>query len=160
MAAESSDGLGGRPGERWRNMTDDIWYQLVSSLRKPCAACLRRHARISPRPWGLPFHPHCECEQLEVPPGARAPIEFRSAGELAEAMPVGGQVELVGALNWLIRSAGLVSWSDLFDEGGDPRDFEQVVRRKGLTLEQLRARASPRAWPVGRSGWVCWGSET
>ena len=44
MAAESSDGLGGRPGERWRNMTDDIWYQLVSSLRKPCAACLRRHA--------------------------------------------------------------------------------------------------------------------
>ncbi len=103
MAAESSDGLGGRPGERWRNMTGDIWYQLVSSLRKPCAACLRRHARISPRPWGLPFHPHCECEQLEVPPGAQAPIEFRNAGGLAEAMPVGGQVELVGALNWLIR---------------------------------------------------------
>ena len=138
MVAESSDGLGGRPGERWRNMTGDIWYQLVSSLRKPCAACLRRHARISPRPWGIPFHPHCECEQLEVPPGARAPIEFRDAGGLAEAMPVGGQVELVGALNWLIRSAGLVSWEDLFDGNGDPRDFEDVVRRKGLTLEQLR----------------------
>ncbi len=53
-------------------------------------------------------------------------------------MPVGGQVELVGALNWLIRSAGLVSWDDLFDGNGDPRDFEDVVRRKGLTLEQLR----------------------
>ena len=52
-------------------------------------------------------------------------------------MPVGGQVELVGALNWLIRSAGLVSWSDLFDEGGDPRDFDQVVRRKGLKADQL-----------------------
>ena len=36
MAAESSDGLGGRPGERWRNMTGDIWYQLASSLRS-CA---------------------------------------------------------------------------------------------------------------------------
>ena len=56
-------------------------------------------------------------------------------------MPVGGQVELIGALNWLIRSAGLVSWEDLFDAGGDPRDFDDVVRRKGLTLEQLR-RAS------------------
>ena len=53
-------------------------------------------------------------------------------------MPVGGQVELVGALNWLIRSAGLVSWEDLFDEGGDSRDFDDVVRRKGLTVEQLR----------------------
>ena len=37
-----------------------------------------------------------------------------------------------------IRSAGLVSWDDLFDGDGDPRDFEDVVRRKGLTLEQLR----------------------
>ena len=96
--------------------------------------------RISPRPWGLPFHPHCECEQLEVPPGGLAPIEFRDAGGLAEAMPVGGQVELVGALNWLIRSAGLVSWEDLFDEGGDPRGFEDVVRRKGLTVEPARRR--------------------
>jgi hypothetical protein len=68
----------------------------------------------------------------------QAPIEFRSAGGLAAAMPVGGQVGLVGLLNWLIRSAGLVSWDDLFDAGGDPREFEDVVRRKGLTLEQLR----------------------
>jgi hypothetical protein len=40
--------------------------------------------------------------------------------------------------DWLIRSAGLVSWDDLFDGNGDPRDFDNVVRRKGLTLEQLR----------------------
>ena len=52
-------------------------------------------------------------------------------------MPVGGQVELVGPLNWLIRSAGLVSWEDLFDGNGDPRDFDQVVQRKGLTVLQL-----------------------
>jgi hypothetical protein len=130
-----SDGLGGRPGERWRNMTDVTWYQLVSSLRKPCAVCLRRHGRISPRPWPIPFHPHCQCEQLEIPAGREAPIEFRSAGELAAAMPVGGQVELVGALNRLIRSAGLVSWEDLFDGNGDPREFDDVVRRKGLTVD-------------------------
>jgi hypothetical protein len=136
MAVESSDGLGGRPGERWRNMTDDTWYQWVSSLLKPCAVCLRRHGRLFPRLPERP-HPHCQCDFLAVPPGREAPIEFRSAGELAAAMPVGGQVELVGALDWLIRSAGLVSWDDLFDGNGDPRDFEDVVRRKGLTLEQL-----------------------
>ena len=56
-------------------------------------------------------------------------------------MPVGGHdpsgARPVGALNWLIRSAGLVSWDDLFDEGGDPRDFDQVVKREGLTVDRL-----------------------
>ena len=45
------------------------------------------------------------------------------------AIPVGGQVGLVGPPNWMIRLTGLVSWDDLFDD---------VVSRKGLTLEQLR----------------------
>jgi hypothetical protein len=138
MVAEPSDGLGGPPGTRWRNRTEDTWYQWVSSLRQPCAVCLRRHGRLFARLPERP-HPHCQCEFLAVRPGAEAPIEFRSAGGLAAAMPVGGQVELVGALNWLIRSAGLVSWDDLFDEGGDPRDFDQVARRKGLTAPQLVA---------------------
>ena len=31
MAAESSDGLGGRSGERWRNNTSLTWYRGVSS---------------------------------------------------------------------------------------------------------------------------------
>ena len=70
----------------------------------------------------------------------------------------GGQVELVGPLNWLIRSAGLVSWEDLFDGNGEPRDFEDVVRRKGLTLEQLGragvaegvARRAGGPGPMGR----------
>ena len=73
-------------------------------------------------------------------------------------MPVGGQVELVGPLNWLIRSAGLVTWDDLFDGGGDSRDFDQVVKRKGLTVDQLVmagiaegvARQSVGLGPMGR----------
>ena len=41
---------------------------------------------------------------------AEAPIEFRSAGGLAAAMPVGGQVELVGALELAdpVGGAGVV----------------------------------------------------
>ena len=76
--------------------------------------------------------------QRPIIPGGQAPIAFAAPSLLMTAMPVGGQVELVGPLNWLIRSAGLVSWDDLFDGNGDPRDFDAVVRRKGLTLEQLR----------------------
>ena len=62
----------------------------------------------------------------------RAGRDQVSAGGLAAAM-------LVGPLNWLIRSAGLVSWEDLFDAGGDTRDFNQVVKRKGLTVSQFVA---------------------
>jgi hypothetical protein len=49
------------------------------------------------------------------------------------------QVELVGAACWLLRQAKLVSWDDLFTEGGDPRDFDRVVRAKGPAFEQLVA---------------------
>jgi len=49
----------------------------------------------------------------------------------------GFQIHLVGALCWLLRAAGLVTWYDLFDGNGDPREFAEVVRRKGLTVAQL-----------------------
>jgi hypothetical protein len=84
MAAASWDGLGGPPGTRRRNPTDDTWYQLVGSLRQPCAARLRLHGRVSPRPWPIPLHPHCECEQWEVALGAEAPPVF---GDLPGLMP-------------------------------------------------------------------------
>ena len=105
MAAEPSDGLGGPPGTRWRNMTDDTWYQLVSSLRKPCAACLRLHGRVSPRPWPLPLHPHCECEQWEIAPGAEAPLVFGDMPGLMPRLGGPGQVRVVGLPSWWQRHA-------------------------------------------------------
>ena len=68
-----SDGLGGPPGTRWRNRTDDTWYKLVASLRKACTVCVPRHGRISPRPWPIPFQWHCECTQQPILPGGQAP---------------------------------------------------------------------------------------
>ena len=133
---------------------------MVSARELPAQALCRLPAASRSdlaRPWPIPFHPHCQCEQLEVPPG-QAPIPFRTAGGLAAAMPVGGQVELVGPLNWLIRSAGLVSWDDLFDAGGDPRDFDQVVKRKGLTVEQL-VKAGVAEGVARRAVGLGWGSE-
>ena len=140
-----SDGLGGRPGSRWRNPTDATWYQLVSSLRQPCADCLRRHGRVSPRPWPIPLHLHCECEQLEVPPGAEAPLVFGDMPGLMPRLSGPSQVRVVGLPSWWLERAGLLSWSDLFDGNGEVLDFDLVVRRKGLTLEQLLGAGIPEA---------------
>ena len=62
----------------------------------------------------------------------------------------------------MIQPAGLVTWDDLFDTGGDPRDFDQVVKRKGLTVPQLGnagvaegvARRAVGLGPLGK-----WGRE-
>jgi hypothetical protein len=131
-------GHAGPPGTRWRNTTGEVWYQWLSSLRKPCATCLKRHGRIFAELPERP-HPNCECEFLEIQPGDEAPIEFRTPGGLAAMMPTNGQVQLVGALNWMLQSAGLVSWDDLFDEDGEARDFKDTVKRKRLTIAQLVA---------------------
>jgi hypothetical protein len=130
-------GLGGRPGTRWRNLTDWSWWQLVSSLRRPCPDCLRRHGRILPRPWPLPLHPNCRCEQLEVPPGAEAPIQFRTGGELAELVGEEDAANLIGADLELLRRAGLIGWEDVLGDDGLPEDLGRVVRRKRLTVGQL-----------------------
>jgi hypothetical protein len=55
---------------------------------------------------------------------------------------------LVGPLCWLIRSAGLVSWDDLFDGNGDPRDFDQVAGRASLVGLQFVGEGV--AWRGGR----------
>jgi hypothetical protein len=62
------------------------------------------------------------------------------------------QVRVVGLPSWWLQRAGLVSWSDLFAGDGEVRDFDLVVRRKGLTLDQLLGAGIPEALarrPVG-----------
>ena len=52
-----------------------------------------------------------------------------------------------------------MSWEDLFDGNGDPRDFEGVVRRKGLTLEQLRRVGVAEGVASGRAAGLVDGEE-
>ncbi len=146
-AVPGSDGLGGRPGDRWRNHTSDVWYQLVSSLRKPCAACIRKHGRILPRPWPIPIHPHCECDQIAIPPGADAPIEFRRPDQLVTRLDVAAQKNLVGDSILKLVDAGVVRWADVVgDEDFSLLTFAELVKRSGLTVEVLeRAGIDPAA---------------
>ena len=137
MADGVPRGLLAAEGERWHNWTGDPWYQLLSSLRHPCAVCLRCHGRVLPHRWGLPMHPNCECEEIEVLPGEDAPIQARPLRELVRMLDAEGRAEVLGAENLRLLGHDLVTYPQLFDEWGDPRPFERVVRSAGLTLEQL-----------------------
>ena len=115
------------------------------SLRKPCAVCLRRHGRMSPRPWPLPLHPHCECEQWESRPVPEAPLFRRHARSDAAA-----QRSRSGPGWWACRAGG---WSRPAWWAGRTcstvmarsRDFDLVVRSKGLTVAQLLGAGIPEA---------------
>jgi len=78
-----------------------------------------------------------ETGNREVRPGGQAPLPFRSVPEAVSDMSDGDQIHLVGPMCWMIRQVGLVTWYDLFDSNGDPREFDQVIKRKGLTVDQL-----------------------
>ena len=51
----------------------------------------------------------------------------------------------VGLPSWWLEQAGLVVWSDLFDGNGEVRDFDLVVKSKGLTVAQLLGAGIPEA---------------
>jgi hypothetical protein len=91
------------------------------------------------------LHPHCECEQLEVAPGAEAPLVFSDLAGLMPRLSGPGQVRVVGLPSWWLHRSGLVSWSDLFDGHGEVLDFDLVVKRKGLTVDQLLGAGIPEA---------------
>ena len=137
MAVDDSRGLLVRDGERWHNWTGRPWFQLVSSLRHPCPECLARHGRVLPRRWGLPFHPNCRCEELEILPGEDAPIQARPLRELVNLLDESGRAAVLGRENLVLLRHDLVTYPRLFDEWGDPLPFERVVKSAGLTLEQL-----------------------
>lgn len=138
-----SDGLRpGRPGERWRNMTSDTWWQLVSSLRAPCHVCLRLHGQLSPRPWPIPLHPHCECEQLAVRPGELAPIEARTPVQTVRRLSAAAREGLLGADVMRLVGAGLVTLEDVVgtdETGWLLLAFTELVRRHRLSVDQLVA---------------------
>jgi hypothetical protein len=137
MAADDPRGLPVREGERRHNWTGRPWYQLASSLRHPCPECPARHGRVLPRRWGLPFHPDCQCEELEILPGGDAPIRARPPRELVNLLDESGRAAIPGRENLVLPRHDVVGYPQLFDDRGDPPPFERVVKSAGLTPEQL-----------------------
>lgn len=133
---------------RWRNASKTTHYQLVSSLRKPCGFCIRRHGRILARPWPLPFHPNCQCDQLAILPDWEAPMAYRTPTEIFRSMGADAQANLVGADTMRVVRAGLIDWPDVLgtaDSGWLLLGFTESVRRHHLTVPQLLAAGVDRA---------------
>lgn len=141
-AAQPSDGLSpGAPGAVWRNHTSWTWFQWVSSLRKPCRTCIRRHGRLFPRSQGK-AHPACQCSELPVPPGAAAPLAGASPATVFGRIPAPGQIDLVGQDVHRLYRAGLVKVTDLVGTPEHPwplPTLAQLAASKRLTAAQLVA---------------------
>ena len=90
------------------------------------------------RPWPIPFHPHCECEQLEIPAGQEAPLESQTPADLIACVEASARPRLLGTDVARLLEAGLVGYADVVAEGWRYATLEELVRKKGLTLEQLR----------------------
>lgn len=136
------DGLSpGPPGAVWVNRDSRTWFQWVSSLRRPCRTCIKRHGRLFPRSMGK-AHPSCQCDELPVPPGRPAPLSSASPATVFGRIPAPGQIDLVGQDVHRLYRAGLVGVTDL---AGTPEapwplpSLAELVRRKGLTARQLAA---------------------
>ena len=66
---------------------------------------------------------------------------------------------MVGLPSWWLQQAGLLTWSDLFDGSGEVRDFDLVVERQGLTVDQFLCAGVPEALAPGRLGLFRWGGD-
>ena len=123
---------GGDVGERWRNLTGQVWFQWVSSLRVPCKVCLPRHGRIFPEIPERP-HPNCECDFVPVQPGDLSPLPVSDPPEVLGRIDRAALPGLVGADVAELLRAGLVDEDDVVDADWRFASAAELVRRMGIT---------------------------
>lgn len=126
--------INGRPGTTWTNNTGEVMYQFVCDLVNTCGACLQYHLRIGTF-WPIPIHRRCRCSQTMLFPGdtGRPFVDFL---RLLETFTHEQQVEAIGASNYRLLEAGLISWSDIVTEGS-VHTLREVVWAVGLTIPEM-----------------------
>src|SRR5262249_8811370 len=87
--------------------------------------------------WPIPIHHGCRCTQSVIAPGADAPEPFVNCRVLLDQMPRDQQVAAIGASNYKLLRAGVVSWEDIVTPSR-VRDFREVVANRQLSLGQLK----------------------
>ncbi|WP_165072115.1 hypothetical protein [Paludisphaera rhizosphaerae] len=126
----------GDPGDRWRNTTGKVQYQLLVNWANTCGVCAQYDHAIGPI-WPLPYHRNCRCRQIAIPPEALAEpwVDFRA---IADGLDLEGKRALVGASNYRLIQAGTVAWSDVVTPHR-VRDLHEVVAIKKLSVDRLTA---------------------
>jgi hypothetical protein len=142
FAGAGSASLAGAPGTVFSNATGLVLHQFVASLHGTCGTCLQYHTRIAAW-WGIPMHPHCQCDQVPVLPGAAAPMEFASYRAIFRAMDEADKRIAIGASNYRLMATGLADWTDIVAPDR-VRDFWEVVAIKRLSVALLIAAGFKR----------------
>jgi hypothetical protein len=133
----------GPAGTVFTNRTARVHWQFAADLDRVCGDCLELHTWVRSQPWPIPTHRGCRCRSVPIGPGEDAPSPFVNRRQLIEGWPYDRQAVAVGRPNLSLLRAGLASWDDLVTEDR-VRELWEVVRRRGLTLTQLRAAGVPR----------------
>lgn len=126
--------ISGEPGTSWTNGTEKVWWQLQVSFKSSCGVCIGQANKIGPY-WGIPFHFGCNCRNVPIKPGETADPFVDYVAEL-ESLGPAQQKAAIGASNWAVFRAGLVSWEDVVTRAR-VRDFREVIDNKRLTAAQL-----------------------
>jgi hypothetical protein len=133
-------------GTVFTNGTARLQWQFLASLWHTCGTCLGYHTRISPQPWPIPIHPGCRCHSAPILPGEDAPEPFVDRSQLFRALSRDRRAVAVGGRGMLrLLEHGLVAWEDVVTPDR-VRNLWEVVRRRKLTVQQLRKVGIPRVW--------------
>jgi hypothetical protein len=128
----------GEPGTRWVNDTSKVQFQFVASLRNTCGACLQYHLAIGPY-WPIPIHPNCRCRQVPVAVGTDAPHPFVDFQKVLARMPHDQQVKAIGAANYKLLQAGVVSWREIVTQ------FRVRTLREVIALNKVSVASALKA---------------
>lgn len=138
----------GEAGERWKNDTGRVQYQLLASWDNTCGVCAQYDRAIGPA-WPLPYHRNCRCRMVAVVPGGVAEpfVDFRAeAAKLDESQ----KKALVGAANYRLIQSGTVAWNDVVTPYR-VRPLREVVALRKLTVDRLTKAGVAR--PTAERAW-------
>ena len=124
----------GEPGTRWRNDTDQVWYQLIVSWQNSCGRCAQFDHMIAPS-WPIPFHRNCRCAQIPLYPGrtSRPFADFRrKVARLNRAQ----RERVMGRAALRLVESRLVEWRDVVTPDRI-RDLHEVVLLRKLSVEAM-----------------------
>ena len=102
----------GEPGTKWVNDTGKVRYQIVCLMAHTCGGCLQYHMAIGGY-WPIPLHRGCKCQQFPIGPGGTAPHAFVDFREVLAELPHAKQVDAIGASNYKLLKAKVVTWDEI-----------------------------------------------
>jgi hypothetical protein len=133
------------PGTTFVNNTSRVQYQFIASLQNTCGACLQYHLAIGGW-WPMPIHHRCRCRQVFIRPGNAAPHPFVDFRKLLADLPHAQQVAAIGASNYRLLKAGVVTWEEIVTRYRVRTLREVIALNKVSTATALKAGVKP--------GWI------